>query len=123
MRAFMCAKATIRFPIKPTPIERGAGERRRFSIGYDDTTVIIADPNVGGERRFPTGLVIASFVDAPGRNPSLIARSLLSDVKARHHPAGFLATDPVYLPGAIAEDLQIPDRRDGLRTGVPLWTR
>ena len=107
MRAFTCAKAIIHFPNKASD-RKGSRRAPKVQYGYEDTTVIIADPNVGGERRFPTGLVIASFVDAPGRNTSLIARSLLSDVKARNHPAGFLATDPVYLPGAVAEDLQIP---------------
>lgn len=83
-----------------------------FYFGYEAHLAIVSASEPGQPADFPL-LVLAMTVDKPAQNIGENATTLLQSLHDRAYPAGTLAGDRAYIPGAKAEKLQLPARALG----------
>lgn len=86
--------------------------RNESYFGYEAHLAVMTASDPGQPADFPL-LVIAMTVDKPAQNIGENATTLLQSLKERSHPAGKLAADRAYTPGAKPEKLQLPARALG----------
>ncbi|MEI2715395.1 MAG: hypothetical protein V9E98_00010 [Candidatus Nanopelagicales bacterium] len=86
--------------------------RNESYFGYEAHLAVMTASDPGQPADFPL-LVLAMTVDKPAQNIGENATTLLQSLNERGHPAGTLAADRAYLPGAKPEKLQLPARALG----------
>ncbi len=86
--------------------------RNESYFGYEAHLAVMTASDPGQPADFPL-LVLAMTVDKPAQNIGENATTLLQSLNERGYPAGTLAADRAYLPGAKPEKLQLPARAYG----------
>ncbi|MFF2353818.1 hypothetical protein ACFVVL_29050 [Kitasatospora sp. NPDC058115] len=118
-------------PAKASPKRKGAkategqARRRRSAktlFGYDATLAVARNPAHDGaphpdgspDPRAVPAVVTGFTLDKPGHAPGLNATRVLTDVRRRGHPAGFLAGDRAF-NNSVPDQFQLPTRTLGYR--------
>ncbi len=96
---------------RDTPPPDSKKPLRKSGYGWETTIAITTNPN---ETKFPY-LAVAMTFDKPGFNIANNARTLVSSLIDRKHPAGYAIADRAYFPNSKPEQLQLPLREAGYK--------
>lgn len=86
--------------------------KREFYFGYEAHLAVMAASDTSQPADFPL-LVLAMSVDKPAQNVGENGTTLAQSLQDRGYPAGTLAGDRAYIPGAKPEKFQLPARALG----------
>jgi hypothetical protein len=92
----------------------GSTGRGKLAWGREATLVISGSESPEGDQEFPNLAVGMAVLHPPGHEVGLNGARALASVRAREHPANFLAADRAY-SSAKEEDFQLPAQALGYK--------
>lgn len=95
--------------------EQGGGRREeKRAYGYEATLAVAVPDDPADAGRFPALALGMATLHRPGHEPGRNGTRAVAAIRARGHPANWLAVDIAY-SSAKAEDFQLPVRAVGYR--------